>query len=170
MRAMALTQYDYLSQHMSEKRDKNMQRRQTRIVRGVLTLKFQNILVRESENTIRGHIFGPGIDFEYNLIREQTGGAFKLLRCASSRTDAMEILAKEGARILKRIETDKENTYPVKYKEGEFYLKRDSEGRKTPAMKEALSLGIYPETAAKNISDWKFIVIKGRKKTKKLQN
>lgn len=167
MVAYSSIEFQRLSEHMSSKPKGNMHRRQKRTISGKSMLWYSNILKLASKGRIHGHIFGVGVDFEYAILQTTAGAVFQLLRNASSRTEAMEILTKEPARILARIATDKGDNKFSNYAEGEFYVKRSPFDSESDALREAVALGIVPLSAKANLLAWNFTIVKGKKKRKK---
>lgn len=166
MSAYNITEFSQLSDHLLTKKQKNMHRRHKRTVSGVSILAYFNIVRFESKDRLLGHIFGPEIDFEYEIKRTPSGATFQILRNAGSRVQALDILVKEPARMLKRIEQDKGDSPFSNYSEGEYYVKRSSSGKVSASLIEAIDAGVIPTTALKNIVAWEFTVAKGGKKRK----
>lgn len=142
--------------------------RKPRILQGERVLKYFDILKAIDPNYVLGHIAGPDLDFEFEIRRTKSGnGVFGLIRHKTSRSVALDILQKEKDLILKRTFTDDGQPHWVKYKEGQFYVKRDPDPRITPALNEAISKGTVPERFGENLVDWGFILFKGRPKQPK---
>ena len=161
----AKVEFDKLRNHLAKKAYANMHLRFTRQRRGVRELHYVNLLKADSNGIVHGHLAGPAVDIEYNIIASAGGATFQIVRSTNSFSEVLELLEKEKLRILSRIDQEQDDMTRVRYKEGNYYVRRNGKvGHSTAALLEALAAGVFPASIVQSLMNGGFIVIKGRGK------